>query len=82
MLGVTRHLNFVRTAERRRSLRLQRGVDLTFIEVMPLGEIDVARADQYLPLDRVRAGLMDRFASVFDQGGRLFVMKRLRGSPL
>jgi cyclic pyranopterin phosphate synthase len=38
-----------------------RGMDLTFIEVMPLGEIDVARADQYLPLDRVRAGLMDRF---------------------
>ena len=38
-----------------------RGMDLTFIEVMPLGDIYVARADQYLPLDRVRAGLMDRF---------------------
>jgi cyclic pyranopterin phosphate synthase len=38
-----------------------RGMDLTFIEVMPLGEIDANRADQHLPLDRVRAGLMDRF---------------------
>jgi GTP 3',8-cyclase len=38
-----------------------RGTDLTFIEVMPLGEIDANRADQYLRLDRVRAGLMDRF---------------------
>jgi GTP 3',8-cyclase len=27
-----------------------RGMDLTFIEVMPLGEIDVNRADQYLPV--------------------------------
>jgi cyclic pyranopterin phosphate synthase len=38
-----------------------RGMDLTFIEVMPLGDIDYARADQYLPLTRVRAGLMERY---------------------
>lgn len=34
-----------------------RGMDITFIEVMPLGEIETQRADQYLPLTRVRAML-------------------------
>ena len=35
-----------------------RGMDLTFIEVMPMGEIgDDARLDQYLPLSMVRAEL-------------------------
>ena len=38
-----------------------RGMDLTFIEVMPLGDIEAARVDQYLPLSVVRANLMDRF---------------------
>jgi cyclic pyranopterin phosphate synthase len=39
-----------------------RGHDLTFIEVMPLGEIgEGARMDQYLPLSMVRAKLMERF---------------------
>ena len=39
-----------------------RGHDLTFIEVMPLGEIgEGARMDQYLPLSMVRAQLMERF---------------------
>ena len=38
-----------------------RGMDMTFIEVMPLGEIEGQRADQYLPLNQVRARLMDRF---------------------
>ena len=38
-----------------------RGMDLTFIEVMPLGEIDGQRADQYLPLSEVRARLARRF---------------------
>ena len=38
-----------------------RGMDMTFIEVMPLGEIDGQRADQYLPLSEVKAKLMDRF---------------------
>ncbi len=34
-----------------------RDMDITFIEVMPLGEIDGQRADQYLPLSEVRARL-------------------------
>ncbi|MGL4636033.1 MAG: GTP 3',8-cyclase MoaA [Beijerinckiaceae bacterium] len=38
-----------------------RGMDITFIEVMPLGEIDGERIDQYLPLSRLRADLMQRF---------------------
>ena len=39
------------------------GHDLTFIEVMPMGEIgDDARLDQYLPLSQVRARLADRWA--------------------
>jgi GTP 3',8-cyclase len=38
-----------------------RGMDLTFIEVMPLGEIDAQRVDQYLPLSRLRADLMQRW---------------------
>ncbi|EJW09365.1 Molybdenum cofactor biosynthesis protein MoaA [Rhodovulum sp. PH10] len=37
------------------------GMDLTLIEVMPLGEIDGMRLDQYLPLSTVRARLEDRF---------------------
>ena len=38
-----------------------RGMDLTLIEVMPMGEIGEDRIDQYLPLSRVRASLLDRF---------------------
>lgn len=34
-----------------------RGMDITFIEVMPLGEIEGQRTDQYLPLARVREKL-------------------------
>jgi GTP 3',8-cyclase len=37
------------------------GMELTLIEVMPLGEIEPDRIDQYLPLSQVRARLMDRF---------------------
>ncbi|MEJ1158205.1 GTP 3',8-cyclase MoaA [Prosthecomicrobium sp. N25] len=37
------------------------GMDLTLIETMPLGEIDGDRTEQYLPLSRVRADLMDRW---------------------
>jgi len=37
------------------------GMDLTFIEVMPLGEIGENRLDQYLPLSMVRAQLAERF---------------------
>jgi cyclic pyranopterin phosphate synthase len=39
-----------------------RGMDLTLIEVMPLGEIDTHRVDQFLPLSVVRARLLDRFS--------------------
>jgi cyclic pyranopterin phosphate synthase len=37
------------------------GMDLTFIEVMPLGDIGAGRLDQYLPLSMVRARLAERF---------------------
>ncbi len=49
-----------------------RGMDLTFIEVMPLGEIDGARVDQYLPLTQLRAQLLDHFSladSSYQTGG-------------
>ena len=50
-----------------------RGYDLTFIEVMPLGEIGGdARLDQYLPLSMVRAALRRRFTldeSDYSTGG-------------
>ena len=38
-----------------------RGMDLTLIEVMPLGEIDGQRIDQFLPLSMVRARLSARY---------------------
>ncbi len=38
-----------------------RGMDLTLIEVMPLGEIGEGRLDQYLPLSVVRARLAERY---------------------
>ena len=37
------------------------GMDLTLIEVMPLGEIEPARVDQFLPLSVVRARLSERY---------------------
>jgi GTP 3',8-cyclase len=37
------------------------GMDLTLIEVMPLGEIGEGRLDQYLPLSLVRARLAERY---------------------
>jgi cyclic pyranopterin phosphate synthase len=37
-----------------------RGMDLTVIEVMPLGDVDESRLDQYLPLSIVRAQLAER----------------------
>jgi GTP 3',8-cyclase len=40
----------------------ERGHDLTFIEVMPMGELgETARLDQYLPLSMVRAELQKRW---------------------
>jgi cyclic pyranopterin phosphate synthase len=62
------------------------GMDLTLIETMPLGEIDGARVDQYLPLSLVRANLARhytledcdyrtggpaRYVRVAETGGRL-----------
>src|SRR5215813_10814869 len=38
-----------------------RGMDLTVIEVMPLGDVDESRLDQYLPLSIVRTRLAERF---------------------
>ncbi|MGP0094078.1 MAG: GTP 3',8-cyclase MoaA [Xanthobacteraceae bacterium] len=37
------------------------GMDLTVIEVMPLGDVGAARLDQYLPLSIVRARLAERY---------------------
>ena len=63
-----------------------RGMDLTLIETMPLGDIDGDRTDQYLPLSVVRARLMDswtlneipyktggpaRYVEVAETGGRV-----------
>jgi GTP 3',8-cyclase len=63
-----------------------RGMDLTLIEVMPLGEIGEGRLDQYLPLSLVRARLAEhyrlddidyrtggpaRYVHVAETGGRL-----------
>lgn len=63
-----------------------RGMGLTLIETMPMGEIDADRTDQYLPLSKVRADLSERFkltelsyrtggparyVSVAETGGRL-----------
>jgi cyclic pyranopterin phosphate synthase len=38
-----------------------RGMDLTLIEVMPLGDIGEGRLEQYLPLSMVRARLSERY---------------------
>ncbi len=38
-----------------------RGMDLTLIETMPLGDIDGDRTDQYLPLSTVRRRLAEKF---------------------
>ena len=63
-----------------------RGMDLSLIEVMPLGEVGTERVDQYLPLSLVRARLSTRYTiedidyrtggparyvSVKETGGRL-----------
>ena len=39
----------------------ERGMDLTLIETMPLGDIEGDRTDQYLPLSLVRADLAQRW---------------------
>ena len=63
-----------------------RGADITFIETMPLGDIDGDRTSQYLPLSVVRARLMQtltldeiayrtggpaRYVQVKETGGRI-----------
>jgi cyclic pyranopterin phosphate synthase len=63
-----------------------RGMDLTVIEVMPLGDVEEARLDQYLPLSLVRSRLAEhytledidyrtggpaRYVRVKETGGRL-----------
>jgi cyclic pyranopterin phosphate synthase len=63
-----------------------RGMDITLIEVMPLGDVGEERLDQYLPLSMVRARLAERltmhdidhmtggpasYVSVQETGGRL-----------
>lgn len=40
------------------------GMDITLIEVMPLGDIGEVRLDQYLPLSLVRARLAERYALI------------------
>jgi GTP 3',8-cyclase len=61
-----------------------RGLEMTFIEVMPLGEIDGERLDQYLPLSQLRADLAQRFTLVpspYASGGpaRYFDVKETGG---
>jgi cyclic pyranopterin phosphate synthase len=63
-----------------------RGMDLTLIEVMPLGDVGETRIDQYLPLSMIRTHLAERYTledidyqtggparyvSVKETGGRL-----------
>jgi cyclic pyranopterin phosphate synthase len=38
-----------------------RSMDLTFIEVMPMGDVSGHRVDQYLPLSMLRAQLLDKY---------------------
>lgn len=48
------------------------GHDVTLIEVMPLGDVEEERLDQYLPLDQVRAQLETRWTlneSAYRTGG-------------
>ena len=40
-----------------------RGIDITFIEVMPMGDIEPDRFDQYWPLSQLRARLLDQLAA-------------------
>jgi len=64
----------------------ERGMDMTVIETMPLGEIDEDRTDRYLPLNEVRRSLEEsftlrdipyktggpaRYVEVAETGGRL-----------
>jgi GTP 3',8-cyclase len=61
-----------------------RGFDLTFIEVMPLGEIEPGRIDQYLPLSMLRAHISEKLTleeTSYRTGGpaRYFTIKETGG---
>lgn len=71
------------------------GMDLTLIEVMPLGEVEEDRFDHYLPLSQVKADLEQRFTltpspyrtggparywDVAETGGRLGLITPLTGN--
>ncbi|GGD68577.1 GTP 3',8-cyclase MoaA [Croceicoccus mobilis] len=71
------------------------GMDMTLIEVMPLGEVDGERIDHYLPLDAVRQDLESRwtltpsgyrtggpsrYVTVEETGGRLGFITPLTGN--
>jgi len=72
-----------------------RGFDMSLIEVMPMGEVDEDRLDQYLPLTAVRAALAQRwtlepiayrtggpsrYVRVKETGGRLGFITPLTGN--
>lgn len=42
----------------------ERGMDLTVIETMPMGEIEEDRTDRYLPLSKLRADLEQQFTLI------------------
>lgn len=44
----------------------QKGMDLTLIETMPMGAVDIERADQYLPLNEVQERLAKQFTLTED----------------
>ncbi len=60
------------------------GMDITFIEVMPLGQVETQRADQYLPLSRLRETLAEQWTleeSTYHSGGpaRYFTVRETGG---
>jgi cyclic pyranopterin phosphate synthase len=72
-----------------------RGMDVSLIEIMPMGRVDAERLDQYLPLTTVRADLgrrwtltplafrtggPSRYVRVEETGGRLGFITPLTGN--
>ena len=61
-----------------------KGMDLTLIETMPLGEVEEDRTERYMPLDSVRRRLEERFTlipTLYRTGGpaRYYEVKETRG---
>ena len=96
-IGLAEHTANIRKSELGRFIRWAhgQGMDLTLIEVMPLGEIDADRFDHYLPLTDLRARLEQRltltpsahrtggparYADVAETGGRLGFITPLTGN--